>query len=111
MTCVQGGGIQRGRWIPVQATASGRRKYGSEWKAYAAADRPPAGKNKENERLSDSRYHLPIRSEPKGKRPHNLRLSVLMNIHNAGKVVIWQQPIHNLASLRTTSFQYNLLIH
>ena len=42
VTCVQGGGIRQGRRIPVQATASGRRKYGSKGKAYAVAGRPPA---------------------------------------------------------------------
>ena len=53
VTCVQGSGIRRSRWIPVQATASGRQKYGSKGKAYAVAGRPPAGKNKENKRPGD----------------------------------------------------------
>ncbi len=65
---IQGGGqIRRGRQIPVQATASGRRKYGLKGKASAIRGRPPIEKNKENKRLLVSRYQLPIRSEPKGK--------------------------------------------
>ena len=83
---IQGGGhIRRGRRIPVEATASGRRKYGSKGKASAIGGRPPIGKNKENKQSLVSRYQLPIRSEPKGKRPHNLRLSVVNNTQNAGK--------------------------
>ena len=69
----------------MQATASGRQKYGSKGKAYAIAGRPPAGKNRENKRPSDFQYHLPIRSEPKGKCLHNLGLSVLKKTQNAGK--------------------------
>ena len=80
-----------------------QRKYGSKGKAYAVAGRPPAGKNKENERPSDSQYHLPIRSEPKGKCPHNLGLNVL-NEHSEWVIqfIIWHQY---------SSFQNNLSIH
>ena len=48
VTCVQlqGGGIWRGRWIPVQATASGRWKYGLKGKTNAVPGRPLAGKTK-----------------------------------------------------------------
>ena len=61
-----------------------RQKYGSEGKVYAVAGRQPAEKNKENKRSSDFQYHLPIQSEPRGKRLHNLGLSVLKNTQNAG---------------------------
>ena len=36
----------QGKWIPVQATASRRQKYGLKGKAYDVAGRPLAGKTK-----------------------------------------------------------------
>ena len=47
LTRIQGGGIRRGRRIPVQATASGRRKYGSKGKAPAPPGRKLKNKVKE----------------------------------------------------------------
>lgn len=85
VTSARGGKIRRGRRIPVQATASGRRKYGSKGKAPASAGRPPSNKQKENAAPATSRYKLPLRKEAKGKRPHNLALSVLKGTQNAGK--------------------------
>ncbi len=84
VTSAKGGSIRRGRRIPVQATASGRRKYGSRGKAPSTAGRPLSTKQKENI-PSSSRYQLPLRKEAKGKRPHNLARSVLKGTQNAGK--------------------------
>ena len=39
MTSIHGGGMRRGRRIPVQATASGRQKYGTKDKAPAISGR------------------------------------------------------------------------
>ena len=85
ITSVQGGSIRRGRRIPVQATAAGRRKYGSKGKAPSTVGRPPANKQKENLVPASSRFTLPLRNKAKGKRPHNLALSVVKGTQNAGK--------------------------
>jgi len=70
----------------VQATAAGRRKsIGLKGKAPIPAGRPPLGKRVSQSVQKLSRYHLPIRSKPKGKRPHNLAKNVGAGIQNAGK--------------------------
>lgn len=86
VTSIQGGGIRRGRRIPVQATASGRRKYSTKGKAPAPPERPAklAG-NKENKIPALSRYELPSRRVLKGKRPHHLAFSIKRGTQNAGK--------------------------
>ena len=86
VTSVQGGGIRRGRRIPVQVTAAGRRKgTGKKGKAPIPAGRPPTGKNPLVPVHNLSRYHLPIRNKPKGKRLHSLVTNVGAGVQNAGK--------------------------
>ena len=87
VTRIQGGGIRRGRRIPVQATASGRRKHGTKGKAPIPSGRrvKSVAINKENKMPAVSRFELPIRREPKGKRPHSLSLNIKKGTQNAGK--------------------------
>ena len=85
VTRIQGGGIRRGRRIPVQATASGRRKYGSKGKAPAPPGRKLKNKVKERPQPSQTRFILPIRNKAKGKRRHDLALSIQTGTQNAGK--------------------------
>ena len=86
VTNIQGGGIRRGRRIPVQATASGRRKRNLKGKAPASSGRPMKSvAGKENKSIVPSRYELPLRREAKGKRCHNLALSLKRGTQNAGK--------------------------
>lgn len=40
---------------------------------------------KENKQQTQTRYSLPIRNKPKGKRRHDLALSVQTGTQNAGK--------------------------
>ena len=63
VTNIQGGGVRPGRHIPVQATASGRHKLGTNGKAPAPSGRPAtlASHMKRN-----PRYELLIR-----RKPHN----------------------------------------
>ena len=44
VTLTKGGTVRKGRRIPVQVTAAGRRKYGSRGKACCVVGRPPAKK-------------------------------------------------------------------
>ena len=75
VTNIQGGGVRRGRHIPVQATASGRRKHGTKGKGPVPSGRPAKlATNKEN--LMSTRYQLPIRRQTKGKRLHNISFNV-----------------------------------
>ena len=76
VTHIQGGAIRRGRRLPVQAMASGRRKTGSKGKAPAPAGRPPIAKLGGKIHLTSSRYDLPLRDPTKGKHPHNLAVSI-----------------------------------
>ena len=86
VTSVKGGSICRGRRIPVQAAATGRRKYGSKGKSPAtAAERPLYTKQKRHVMFVSSYYNLLCQHQPKGKRPHNLALNVSKGSHNVGK--------------------------
>ena len=85
VTHIQGGAIRRGRRIPVQATASGRRKTGSKGKAPAPAGRSPIAKLGGKLNSTSSRYDIPLRNPSKGKRPHNLAVSIKKGTQNAGK--------------------------
>ena len=86
----KGGNLRHGRRIAVQATAAGRRRKDlSRGKARVTPGKPlgllkgqpPAKKPLAN----DSRYVLPTRREPKGKRKHSLKLSIEKGHQNAGK--------------------------
>ena len=85
VTNIQGGGVRRGRRIPVQATASGRRKLGTKGKAPAPSGRPATLASHKENMKRNPRYELPIRRKPKGKRLHNLSLNITKNTQNAGK--------------------------
>ena len=82
-------GFQRwGKRIGVQATASGRRKYGSRGKAQVLAGRPRTSYvNKSEEIKKNTRYTLPMRkkNQMEKKRPHNLSKNIQVNKQNAGK--------------------------
>ena len=84
VTLTKGGTVRKGRRIPVQATAAGRRKYGSRGKACCVVGRPPAKKQKLNLKQA-ARFKLPSRHKAKGKRPHNLASNVMKGTQNAGK--------------------------
>ena len=69
--------IRYGVRIPIQASAAGRRKYGKRGKGLAPKGRRPAlPKSCQNTSNTSNRYILPIRKEPKGKRPHNLTANI-----------------------------------
>ena len=86
ITSMKGGALRRGKRIAVQAASAGRRKYGSRGKARVTAGKPvKLANNKENLQPSQSRFTLPTRRAPKGKRPHDLSLNISKNVQNAGK--------------------------
>ena len=86
ITSMKGGALRRGKRIAVQAASAGRRKYGSRGKARVTAGKPvKLANNKENLQPSESRFTLPTRRAPKGKRPHDLSLYISKNVQNAGK--------------------------
>ena len=88
VTSRKGGKVRHGRRIPVQATAAGRRRKGlSRGKAKVTPGKP-LGKQKGQppaKMVQESRYILPTRREPKGKRKHSLKLSIEKGHQNAGK--------------------------
>ena len=88
VTSRKGGNLRHGRRIAVQATAAGRRRKDlSRGKAKATPGKPLGllkGQPPVKKQL-DSRYILPTRREPKGKRKHSLKLSIEKGHQNAGK--------------------------
>ncbi len=79
----QGGSMCRGRRIPVNAKAAGRRrKFVSRGKAKLPPGRP---KGMKVAHYSPSQFQLPSRRQPPGKRLHSLQASILSGTQNAGK--------------------------
>ena len=79
----QGGHMRRGRRIPVSAKAAGRRRKAvSRGKAKLPPGRPKGMKLAE---YPPSRFHLPNRREPPGKRAHSLHSSITLGTQNGGK--------------------------
>ena len=84
ITSKKGGHLRHGRRISVQATAAGRRK-GSKSRGKARATPGKPVKSARNGKKDPSRYHLPTRRPPKGRRPHSLRANIDKGCQNAGK--------------------------
>ena len=84
-TSRQGGRLRRGPRIPIQATAAGRRKYGSRGKSAAPKVRPSMHCTSKPNTNSTNRHMMPVRREPKGKRPHSLAANIHAGQQNAGK--------------------------
>ena len=84
-TSRQGGRLRRGPRIPIQATAAGRRKYGSRGKSAAPKGRPSMHCTSKPNTSSTNRHMMPVRREPKGKRPHSLAANIRAWQQNAGK--------------------------
>ena len=79
----QGGYLRRGRRIPVNAQAAGRRrKLISKGKAKALPGRPRSIKPAT---YSVSRYNMHSRKQAPGKRPHSLKENIAKGTQNAGK--------------------------
>ena len=79
----QGGYLRRGRRIPVNAQAAGRRRKSvSRGKAKLPPGRP---KNMTLAEYPPSRYAMPNRKEAPGKRLHSLKDSISKGRQNAGK--------------------------
>lgn len=85
VTNIQGGGIRRGRRIPVQATASGRRKYGSKEKNPAPPGRKPQSRERNNHNQTRLVTFFPLEISQKENDRHDLALSVQTGTQNAGK--------------------------
>ena len=78
--------LRHGPRIPIQATAAGRRKRGvSRGKGKIPAGRPAKAQTGCKLKAIITRYFLPVRKEPKGKRPHSLSLNISKGTQNAGK--------------------------
>ena len=73
--------------IGVQATASGRRKYGTKGKAPAQQGRPCKQTLAIRRPATESRYTIPIRArnQVKKKRLHSLAHNIRPGQQNAGK--------------------------
>ena len=78
----QCGHMRRGRRIPVNAQAAGRRRGGSRGKGKVSSGRPVGALAA---RFPPSRYTLPTRRSAPGKRPHSLKENILQGRQNAGK--------------------------
>lgn len=79
----QGGSMRRGRRIPVNAQSAGRRrKCISRGKAKLPPGRP---KGMKVAVYPPSRFQLPCRRQPPGKRQHSLKAGILAGTQNAGK--------------------------
>ena len=79
----QGGYMHRGRRIPVNAKAAGRRrKFVSRGKAKLPSGHP---KGMKIAQYPTSRYQLPCHKQPPGKRLHSLQANILSGTQNAGK--------------------------
>ena len=88
VTSVQGGLLRRGRRIPVQATAAGRRrKTLSRGKSKVPSGRPVKKEVQITRTNGDdlSRYHIPPRNLKPRKRLHSLSENVTLCQQNAGK--------------------------
>lgn len=83
---LKSGLLRRGKQIRVQATATGRRKYGTKGRGPAQSGRPRSRKLI-TARKQASRYTLPIRrkNQVKQKRSHSLSANIKLGRQNAGK--------------------------
>ena len=83
---LKSGLLRRGKQIRVQATATGRRKYGTKGRGPAQPGRPRSRKLA-TARKQASRYTLPIqrKNQVKQKRSHSLSANIKLGRQNAGK--------------------------
>ncbi len=81
------GFLRRGKRIGVQATATGRRKYGTKGKAPAEQGRPVKNTSAIPRKPCTSRYTLPKRShnQMSKKRAHSLAENIRLGKQNGGK--------------------------
>lgn len=84
-TCLRAESVRHGIRIPIQASAAGRRKYGTRGKGPSSKGRPSKYQRRLIPRKPCSRYTMTIRKEPKGKRHHNLSKAIRVGQQNAGK--------------------------
>lgn len=88
---LQTGQLRYGKRIGVQATAAGRRRKGiSRGKARSTSGRPKASSGSSFQPRSQpvrdlSRFCMPMRNRPKGKRLHSLSENIDLSQQNAGK--------------------------
>jgi len=76
--------MRYGKRIAVQATAAGRRKQGkTRGKGKEIAGRPH--KRLQDDPSQQSKYQMPTRKEPKGRRGHSLNKNIQLGQQNAGK--------------------------
>ncbi|XP_065889230.1 uncharacterized protein [Dysidea avara] len=78
--CLNSESIRYGIRIPIQASAAGRRKYGTRGKQPASKGRPSKNQRRLVPRKQCSRYMMTIRKEPKGKRQHNLSNAIHVRV-------------------------------
>ena len=83
---IKSGLLQRGKRIKVQATATGRRKFGTKGRG-SALPGCPRSRKMAKPREKASRYMLPVwqRNQMKQKRPHLLSANIKLGRQNAGK--------------------------
>ena len=83
---IKSGLLRRGKRIKVQATATGRRKFGTKGRSPALPG-CPRSKKMVKPREKASCYMLPIRrrNQVKQKRPHLLSANIKLGRQNAGK--------------------------
>lgn len=87
-TVLKAGQLRHGKRIAVQATAAGRRRKGrSKGKGKEIAGRPPKSSALilGSSISTTSRYCMPVRNEPKGRRLHSLLQNINSGQQNAGK--------------------------
>ena len=79
--------LRRGKRISVQATATGRRKYGTRGKAPAQPGRPCKQTLVIRHSTTESRYIMPVRArnQVQKKRLHSLAHNIRLGQQNAGK--------------------------
>lgn len=87
LVSMKSGLLQRGKRIKVQATATGRRKFGTKGKGPALPGRPCSKKMAKPREKAGCYYMLPIwqRNQVKQKRPHSLSANIKLGRQNAGK--------------------------
>ena len=87
VTSRKGGHLHHGRRISMQATAAGRRK-GTKSRGKARVTPGALVKSARGNceiHDTDSRYRIPTRRPPKGRRPHSLTCNIEKGQQNAGK--------------------------
>ena len=87
VTTRKGGHLRHGRRISVQATAAGRRKNTKSRGRARLTPGAPVKSAKSSQKIydPDSRYFIPTRRPPKGRRPHSLTHNIERGQQNAGK--------------------------